>query len=85
MATTIDIKHLAHVQVQINEAIKRDTRNAILDAYTISDQLNATGSAKTTMQTAIAALVTAGATKQAAVSAATTWAELNAIVPDSDA
>ena len=85
MATTIDIAHLANVQAQINEAIKRDTKNAILAAYSISDQLNAAGAAKTTMMAAIATLVTTGATKQTAVSAATTWAELNAIVPDSDA
>ena len=85
MATTIDIKHLANVQGQINAGIKQDTKDAIIAAYSISDQLNATGAAKTTMMAAIAALVTAGATKRTAVSAATTWAELNAIVPDSDA
>ena len=85
MATTIDIKHLPHVQVGICKGIRTETGTAIAALYSVSDQLNATGAAKTTMMAAIAALVTAGATKQTAVNAATTWAELNAIVPDSDA
>ena len=83
--TTLDIKHLAHVQNQINFGIKSETRDTILETYSISDQLNASGSAKTAMQSAIAALIATGATKRASVSAATTWAELNAIVPDSNA
>jgi hypothetical protein len=53
--TTLDIKHLAHVQGQINFGIKSETRDTILATYSISDQLNASGSAKTAMQSAIAA------------------------------
>ena len=83
--TTLDIQHLAHVQNGINGGIKSETRETILATYSLSDQLNASGSAKTAMQSAIAALIATGATKRASVSAATTWAELNAIVPDTNA
>jgi hypothetical protein len=78
------IEHLAHIQEQIVSGIKGETRDAILEEYSWSDQMNAKGAAKTTMQTAIGVLVTAGATKQAAVLAATTFEELNLVVPMSE-
>ena len=78
------IEHLGHIQDDIVSGIKGETRDAILAEYSISDQLNAKGTAKTTMQTAIGVLITAGATKQAAVLAATTFEELNLVVPMSE-
>tara|TARA_R110002124_G_scaffold62145_2_gene170084 strand:- start:402 stop:656 length:255 start_codon:yes stop_codon:yes gene_type:complete len=75
------IEHLGHIQDDIVSGIKGETRDAILAEYSISDQLNAKGTAKTTMQTAIGVLIAAGATKQAAVLAATTFEELNLVVP----
>ena len=75
------IEHLGHIQDDIVSGIKAETRDAILAEYSISDQLNAKGTAKTTMQTAIGVLIAAGATKQAAVLAATTFEELNLVVP----
>jgi len=75
------IEHLAHIQQDIVDGIKAETKNAILSQYSWSDQMNATGDAKTAMQADIADLVTAGATKQAAVLAATTFEELNEVVP----
>ena len=75
------IEHLAHIQEQIVSGIKGETREAILAEYSISDQLNSKGAAKTAMQTAIGVLITAGAAKQAAVLAATTFEELNLVVP----
>ena len=75
------IEHLGYVQGDIVRGIKGETRDAILAEYSISDQLNSKGAAKTTMQTAIGVLIAAGATKQAAVLAATTFEELNLVVP----
>lgn len=76
-----DEKHLAHVQGDIVRGVKAETRLAILAEYSISDQLNARGAAKTTMQNAIRVLITAGATKQAAVLSAKTFAELDIVIP----
>jgi hypothetical protein len=75
------IEHLAHIQQDIVNGIKAETKNAILSQYSWSDQMNATGDAKTAMQADIADLIAAGATKQAAVLAATTFEELNEVVP----
>lgn len=75
------IEHLGYVQSDIVRGIKAETKRAILDEYSISDQLNSKGAAKTAMQTAIGVLITAGAAKQAAVLAATTFEELNLVVP----
>ena len=75
------IEHLAHIQQNIVDGIKAETKNAILSQYSWSDQMNATGDAKTAMQADIADLIAAGATKQAAVLAATTFEELNEVVP----
>lgn len=75
------IEHLAHIQQDIVEGIKAETKNAILSQYSWSDQMNATGDAKTAMQADIDDLIAAGATKQAAVLAATTFEELNEVVP----
>lgn len=74
------IEHLAHIQQDIVDGIKAETKNAILSQYSWSDQMNATGDAKTAMQADIADLIAAGATKQAAVLAATTFEELNEVV-----
>jgi precorrin-4 methylase len=75
------IEHLAHIQQDLVDGIKMETKETILAQYSWSDQMNAKGTAKTAMQSDIADLVTAGATKQAAVLAATTFEELNAVVP----
>ena len=75
------IEHLGYIQSNIVGGIKGETKAAILAEYSISDQLNSKGAAKTAMQTAIGVLITAGATKQAAVLAATTFEELNLVVP----
>ena len=75
------IEHLSYIQFHIVGGIKGETRDAILAEYSISDQLNSKGAAKTAMQTAIGALIAAGAAKQAAVLAATTFEELNLVVP----
>ena len=75
------IEHLGYIQGQIVGGIKGETKAAILAEYSWSDQMNAKGTAKTTMQTAIGVLITAGAAKQAAVLAATTFEELNLVVP----
>jgi hypothetical protein len=76
-----DETHLPHIQSQIVDGVKRDTCDEILAAYSISDQLNATGTEKTAMQTAIGEMISEGKAKQDAVLAATTFAELNEIVP----
>jgi hypothetical protein len=73
--------HLAHIQSQIADGVKSETRDTILAAYSISDQLNAKGTAKTAMQNAIGEMISDGKAKQTAVLAATTFAELNEIVP----
>jgi hypothetical protein len=78
---SIDEKHLAHVQEMICGGIKKETQEAILTAHSISDQLNATGTALTAMRSEIKALVDAGKAKQAAVNACTTFAELEEVVP----
>lgn len=75
------IEHLAHIQEDIVLGIKAETKKAILAKYSWTDQMNATGEAKTAMQADIADLIAAGATKQAAVLAATTFEELNEVVP----
>jgi len=75
------VEHLAHIQSDIVRGVKAETKLAILAEYSVSDQLNSKGAAKTAMQTAIGVLITAGAAKQAAVLAATTFEELNAVVP----
>jgi len=80
----IDVKHLAHIQYQICNGIKAETRDAILAKYSISDQLNATGSTLTSIKSDIATMVQEGKDKQAAVNAATTFDELNAVVPHKD-
>ena len=78
------IEHLAYVQGDIVRGVKAETKLAILAEYSISDQLNSKGAAKTAMQNAIGVLITAGAAKQTAVLAATTFEELNAVVPMRD-
>jgi len=75
------IEHLAHIQQDIVEGIKSETKQAILSEYSWSDQMNATGDAKTAMQADIADLIAEGAAKRAAVLAATTFEELNEVVP----
>ena len=80
----IDIKHLGNVQNMIVEGVKAETKEAILAKYSISDQLNATGAAATSMKTAIAAIISAGKDKQAAVLACTTFEELEAVVPSAE-
>jgi len=75
------IEHLAHVQADIVRGIKMETKESILAKYSITDQLNAKGTVKTAMQTAIDVLITTGASKQAEVLATTTFEELNAVVP----
>jgi len=75
------IEHLAHIQEDIVRGVKEETKQAILAEYSWTDQMNAKGTAKTAMQTAIGSLITAGADKQAAVLAATTFEELNLVVP----
>jgi hypothetical protein len=76
-----DEVHLAHIQSQIVEGVKSETRDTILDTYSISDQLNVRGTGKEEMQTAIDNMIAEGKAKQEAVLAATTFAELNEIVP----
>jgi hypothetical protein len=78
------IEHLAHIQGDIVRGVKAETKLAILAEYSISDQLNSKGAAKTAMQNAIGVLITAGAAKQAAVLAATTFEELNLVVPKAE-
>lgn len=80
----IDIKHLGNVQGMIVEGVKAETKGAILAKYSISDQLNATGTAATSMKTAIAAIISAGKDKQAAVLACKTFEELEAVVPSAE-
>lgn len=75
------IEHLAHVQEDIVIGIKTETKHAILAKYSWSDQMNATGNEKTDMQADIADMIAEGAAKQAAVLAATTFEELNRVVP----
>lgn len=75
------IEHLAHVQQDIVNGIKTETKHAILAKYSWSDQMNATGNEKTDMQADIADMIAEGAAKQAAVLAATTFEELNQVVP----
>lgn len=75
------IEHLAHIQRDIVEGIKSETKQAILSEYSWSDQMNATGDAKTAMQADIANMIAEGAAKRAAVLAATTFEELNEVVP----
>ena len=58
------IEHLAHVQADIVRGIKMETKESILAKYSITDQLNAKGTVKTAMQTAIDVLITTGASKQ---------------------
>jgi hypothetical protein len=81
----IDKKHLSHVKAMICQGIKNETKDAIEAEYSITDQLNATGSALTAIKSEIKAMVDAGKAKQAAVNACNTFAELNAVVPDRDA
>lgn len=76
-----DEVHLVHIQSQIVEGIKSETGATILAAYSISDQLNARGTKKTAMQTVINNMISEGKAKQVAVLAATTFAELNEVVP----
>ena len=76
-----DEKHLAHVQGDIVRGVKAETKATILASYSISDQLNAKGKAKTAMQTAIAVLIDAGKAKQAAVLSAKNFAELGIVIP----
>jgi len=79
--TTIGIEHLEHIKADILDGIKQELKETILASYSISDQLNASGEAATTMKDAIATILAAGHTKAAGVTAATTFEELNAVVP----
>jgi hypothetical protein len=76
-----DQEHLPHIQSQIVVGLRAETGATILAAYSISDQLNARGTTKTAMQTAINNMISEGKAKQEAVLAATTFAELNEVVP----
>ena len=75
------IEHLAHIQEDIVVGIKAETKKAILAKYSWSDQMNATGDAKAAMQADIADMIAEGAAKREAVLAATTFEELNEVVP----
>ena len=75
------IEHLEHVKGMIVGGIRKELGETILASYSVSDQLNASGTAATTMRTAIAAILATGHAKQEAVTAATTFEELNAVVP----
>jgi|TARA_B110000240_G_scaffold155449_1_gene172628 hypothetical protein len=76
-----DEEHLPYIQSQIVVGIRAETGKTILSTYSISDQLNARGTEKETMQTAIDDMISEGKAKQEAVLAATTFAELNEVVP----
>jgi hypothetical protein len=76
-----DELHLPHIQSQIVVGLRSETRATILAAYSITDQLNARGTEKEAMQTAIDDMISEGEAKQAAVLAAITFAELNEVVP----
>jgi hypothetical protein len=76
-----DQEHLPYIQSQIVVGIRAETGETILSTYSISDQLNARGTEKEAMQTAIDDMISGGKAKQAAVLAATTFAELNEVVP----
>jgi len=79
--TIINIEHLEHIKEGILEGIKQELKETITASYSISDQLNATGAAASTMKAAIAAILATGHAKAAGVTAATTFEELNAVVP----
>lgn len=79
--TTINIEHLEHIKADILDGIKQELKETILASYSISDQLNASGEAATTMKDAIAAILATGHAKAEGVAAATTFDELNAVVP----
>ena len=78
----IDEKHLNHVKEMICNDIKRETKEEILTAYSWTDQINATGSEKDTIQAAINTMITEGATLRANVQACTTFDELRAVIPE---
>jgi hypothetical protein len=73
--------HLTHIQLQIVASVKSETGDTILAAYSISDQLNVRGAEKEEMQNVIDDMISQGKAKQEAVLAATTFAELNEVVP----
>jgi len=77
----LDIKHLENVKEMILDGLKMELKETILASYSISDQLNASGTDATTMRTEIAAILAAGHAKRDAVIATTTFEELNAIIP----
>jgi hypothetical protein len=77
----LDIKHLEHVKGMILDGLKMELKETILASYSISDQLNASGTAATTIRTGIAAILATGHAKRDAVIAATTFEELNAVIP----
>ena len=77
----LDITHLEHVKGMIVDGLKMELKETILASYSVSDQLNASGTTATTMRTAIATILAAGHAKRDAVIAATTFEELNAVVP----
>lgn len=74
-------EHLAHIQSQIVDGIKNETGETIRASYSISDQLNARGTEKEGMQDAIDTIIAEAKAKRELVLAATTFAELNEIVP----
>jgi hypothetical protein len=76
-----DEKHLAYIQTQIVNGMKAETRETILAAYTISDQLNARGTEKEAMQDSIDRIIADADAKKLLVLSATTFAELNEVVP----
>ena len=75
------IEHLAHIQSQIVDGIKTETKHAILTEYSWSDQMNATGDDKILMQTRIQFFINTSNTKRLAVLNAASFEELNLIVP----
>ena len=79
-----EIEHLEHIKAQIVSGIRKEIREEILESYSISDQLNATGSDATAMKAAISTILATGHAKQAAVAATTDFEELNEVVPMAD-
>jgi|TARA_R110000823_G_C15746023_1_gene481370 hypothetical protein len=79
-----DIEHFDRIKSQIVSGIRKEMREEILESYSISDQLNATGSDATAMKAAISTILATGQAKQAAVAATTDFEELNEVVPMAD-
>lgn len=82
--TEFNEDYLEHIKKQIVFGMKKETAKEILEKYSITDQLNASGAEAKAMKTDIKKIVDAGRDKRAAISACTSFEELNKIVPQAN-